>query len=326
MTIVEKHTDFYIVSNNTKYGLYDNTGQLLLDVIYDDISYFNNIKFFCLKLNGKYAFYDKDLIKLTDYVYSDITQIFNCYFKVYENDISYIYNVNTKIKLYCDIDTIEDEKYNNFIIKYNDKYGLISNTGEILLTTKYNDIYLLSDTNCIIKDSEFVYIYDYIKKVKLSEYFLKIYIHKSKLDEIDTFIGVLFDNTEVYIDKNGNRLFNTIFKEIFYFKKLYAIVKLNNDKFSIINREGKLLLNTNIEFDDIFSYEYDKTGDIVFIIIKGDKFGVITAYGDIILSLNNSFDPNSFNVKHILDYELKNELITNIKLYKRNLKLTKLCK
>ncbi len=103
--------DYYVVSQNGKYGLIDETGNILLECKYQDISpcYYNEDNRYIVKNNGKYGIIDKRGNVIIPIEYDGISN------------------------------WVEYSPPEHFVIK-NKKHGLISREGKIYLPTVYDEL------------------------------------------------------------------------------------------------------------------------------------------------------------------------------------------
>lgn len=159
---IKRISSYYLVQDfNLLYGLIDNKGNLLLDVIYSSIEIIND-NLFILKKDFKNI-----IMKDENIVYESNDKV------LYKDNYFYTSNViinNNFKELFKYQGEVIDIKDNYFVILNNNHYILLDNTGNKILESD-NKIYIISSDNIII-DNKIVNInQEYLKY----DYKLKIY-------------------------------------------------------------------------------------------------------------------------------------------------------
>lgn len=98
-----------VVRKNGQYGVVEaSTGNLILEIKYDSVSYLSNTKDFLVASNGKYGIVSKD--------------------------------ATIKVKIAYDDIKVMDNQNGLYLIKQNNLYGIIDTDGEVILEPEYQQI------------------------------------------------------------------------------------------------------------------------------------------------------------------------------------------
>lgn len=172
-----------------------------------------------------------------------------------------------------EIETISEYKY--FVVRENDRYGVINTQGEKLIEANYEDVkipnpekavficYNNDDTKVLNEKGEEIFTeYEDIEPLRLKNISSDLMYEKSVLKySKEGKFGI--------IDFNGKKITNPIYEEIetLQFKEGELLVK-KNEKYGIINIKGTTLVKANydkIETDKFYEEEngYKKAGYIV---------------------------------------------------------------
>jgi hypothetical protein len=137
-------------------------------------------------------------------------------------------------KEYEEIKYLRNSSY--FIVKNSDKYGVINNCGEEILTVKYPTITNFSENVAVIINDDY----------KQFVYWKKDCIVSSKREDITPFYnglaGVKKSNKWGFIDSNNNIIIDYQFESILNFKHGLCGVK-QNDKWGYINEKGIFIIS-----------------------------------------------------------------------------------
>lgn len=172
-----------------------------------------------------------------------------------------------------EIETISEYKY--FVVRENDRYGVINTQGEKLIEANYEDVkipnpekavficYSNDNTKVLNEKGEEIFTeYEDIEPLRLKNISSDLMYEKSVLKySKEGKFGI--------IDFNGKKITNPIYEEIetLQFKEGELLVK-KNEKYGIINIKGTTLVKANydkIETDKFYEEEngYKKAGYIV---------------------------------------------------------------
>ena len=186
------------------------------------------------------------------------------------------YMVNNMVKEKNREYEINDIKqYNYFVLKENDKYGVIDNKGNKIIETKYTNVKIpnpsipvfvcYEEESTIVlneKAQEIFEQYDNVQPLRLKNVLEDLVYEKSVLKYSK-------DGKYGIIDLTGKKLTNPIYEEIdtLQFKEGELLVKLNG-KYGVINIKGARLVKTNydkIEADKFYEEgsKYKNAGYIV---------------------------------------------------------------
>lgn len=189
------------------------------------------------------------------------------------------------IVAYFIVKEIEDEKrnyeieiisqYNYFVVKEDNKYGVIDAQGNKIIETKYQDVkipnpqkavficYEENDTKVLNENNEEIFTqYENIEPLRLKNVSSDLMYEKTTLKYSK-------DGKYGIIDLNGKSITNAIYEEIdtLQFKEGELLVK-KDGKYGVINIKGTTLIKANydkIETDKYYEQEngYKKAGYIV---------------------------------------------------------------
>lgn len=141
--ISDKYENGYIVQNDkNKYGIIAWNKKEVVEVKYDDVkSIYGNGNYYAVKENEKWKIVDSTGDKFLDGTYDDIVDINNEYAIVKKSGkygLTTIYENNVSIDV-----KYQDIKYatgSNYIVKLDNKYGIMSKEGTVLLEPKYSGL------------------------------------------------------------------------------------------------------------------------------------------------------------------------------------------
>ncbi len=208
---------FFIIKDK-KMGLVNNKGKLILDVIYDDITYIEDRDIFILKKNKKYGFANN---KGKIIIYPKIVRMYEGP-KFEEIIDGYLFerrSYPTKIKV--------EDKDCYYV------FGIINMTGEYILDLDYIEInYIGNESVWIDLPKRYNDYYIYQIKTKMFQYGILIYSEND-----DKFIKVLTDIEIKYIKILNKRIYRRT-------KLLIEYSNFSKDTFYIIDEEGNILLES----------------------------------------------------------------------------------
>ena len=156
---VSYYNGYFKVELNNKFGLINNSGEIVVSISYDSIDYFKNSKLACFEINGKYGLmiiesefliipptYDE----VTCYK-NDETFCFSNYFRVQIDNKYGIMNPEAKIIVPTSYDDVTC--YGEYFrIKINNKYGMMNSEGKIVIDIIYQEfVFEATKKRCIVK-------------------------------------------------------------------------------------------------------------------------------------------------------------------------------
>lgn len=157
------------------------------------------------------------------------------------------------------IDQISE--YNYFILKQNDQYGVIDNSGKIIIDAKYQNIVIpnpekdlfvcYTDNSSTVlnsKNEELFKEYELVEPIKLKNVASPLSFEKSVLKyKKNNFYGL--------IDFNGKVIVKNIYNSIENLQPVEGkLLVKKDDKFGVIDIKGNLMIKT--KYDNILSDEY----------------------------------------------------------------------
>lgn len=134
--------DIFIVSNNDKWGFIDATGKEIIPLIYDYASSFKD-GFGVVSFNGNFGMIDRNNNTVIPFEFCDIEVLSNQLIAVQKTKEGKYALMNNKGKPLGDFsyDFIHSLYYGDtFSVKRNGLYGIIDNTGKIIIPINYEAI------------------------------------------------------------------------------------------------------------------------------------------------------------------------------------------
>lgn len=210
--------NYFKVSNNTnKYGLIDHNGNIIIDIIYDDITIFND-KYIIASNNNKYGIVNLKNEEIIPFEYDKITYIEN-YIILYKNNKISIANSNIKIYIDSKIDYSFDNR--NILDNLETPFTSKTYNNKLYLVVYYNNklsIYLINNKDIERKISTTTDFID-LKSIKDSYIYT---VENSNNERIITFYDYdLYEYYKLNIKTNNNIKYN------------YEITSLNNNYYMI---------------------------------------------------------------------------------------------
>ncbi|MBR2744309.1 MAG: WG repeat-containing protein [Clostridia bacterium] len=257
--------DLFVVKKSSKYGVAKFDGTIIVPIEYDNVffagSYINAQK------DEEFDIYDNSGKKeeKSDYINkqkpNDKYEILSTADNKYK--IVNIANNNIIEDDYTYIQYIS-EKY--FIAKKDKLFGVIDDSGNVVIDYKYTAIQPLPNYNIVeLIDSQ--------NNISIANMDASVIVEKGKynLDLNKDYLKVYNDSTAVYIDSNGKIVeAKTIFKN----NELFAFFE--NGKWGFKNKDGEIVVNAEYDYVTEFN-EYGYAG-----IKSGDLWGSIDISGNVI--------------------------------------------
>lgn len=241
-----------------KWGVISNTGELIVDTIYDEMVVVPNLEkavFVCT--------YDVNE-QTGEYKTKVINEKGETLFSEYDR-VEVIENYDSKQNIWYENDVLRTVK--------NGKYGLIDYDGNKLLGNEYDSIESLKSVegNLLVKREGKVGLVNNVGQIIVPVQYKEVRILKEGYK--NEYLIIDENNNSGIISTSGTIIINPTYQDIKYISsdEIYA-AKIEN-KWNLINKKGEILNN---QYDD---YTYLK-GDYV-IVKMGEKYGIITVAGDI---------------------------------------------
>ncbi|MGB1243654.1 MAG: WG repeat-containing protein, partial [Chitinophagales bacterium] len=209
----------FIIEDNGKYGLMDENGEIWLEVKYDDVFFFSEIKNVKTALLRKDSYSDYEYIKpFHRYYISSSRKALFAYLPpqirrskehsmhlipykrgsllVYENDQCYYLNEKGKPLLDTFYEDAEPFNHGLGVVKQNRKMGVIDSTGQFIIEPKFEDIQISFDGESILLEEPFDLEYG-VKKYRVDRNGQVISSEKDRTKEAHNFL-----NSHIFLFQN----------------------------------------------------------------------------------------------------------------------------
>lgn len=288
----DSNANLLILNDNSKYGVCDLSGNQILPIEYDSISF-----------GGDYINTTKnDEKKIFDLKGNALNTNFISHKQVNENcsiviDNNGLYNIvdNSNNKLLKE-DYIYIEEFNGdlFIATDENATGIINSKGNVIVKLEYSSVQKIKDTELLeaIKNDGTIDIIQKNGEIKSG-------IKDATLIKKDNYIMMYSKNDVKYFDLNGNA---TNYKTIVPGNTLYASNK--NGKWGFDDANGQNVIKN--EYDMVTEFSSGFAG-----ICKNGKWGVINEQGQTIIE--PKYEKNLANRKFLSEYyEIPNNVGVSI--------------
>lgn len=255
-------TTYVSVVENNKWGVIDNKGNIVVDLIYDEMI-----------------------------IIPDKTQdVFVCTYNIdYSNekfDTKVINQENKEILTEFEKKSVIENTdgtniwYEDNVLKFEKagKKGLIDFNGKIIVNAEYDDIYALSgikDTLIVEKAGKKGLINNKTSEIIIDPVYIEIIAISNKHE--DGYIVKNEVNKYGLIANDKTKILDEKYDDIKQVTGNGYFVVVENGVAKIINKSGEMILNSG--FDSVEAIQVDN-----FIIIKEGKYGVIDKKGEIVIS------------------------------------------
>jgi hypothetical protein len=243
----------YIVSKGGFYGVLDQSNKYLVPLEWSDIQKIREMDNYAIVSKNS----NKGILNVTDNkltapcVYSEVVTIINSTdFKVKKNNAYNIINVDGKPRFknwYQEL-YIPSNKRKNYIVKLNDRMGIVDDSEKIILPIEYQDIsqnvfndgsFLAKNKNgkygCVSLDGKITLPFEYDDLTAIIRENLKLAVKGDKYGLIQLNDGLPYE------------IIPCEFDTIIYSKTFYLVKK--NHKFGLVDLFGKII--TPVNFDSI---------------------------------------------------------------------------
>jgi hypothetical protein len=232
-----------IVEINKKYGFIDVEGNEIIEIKYDMVRiFYENIA--AVKYNGLWGFIDKSEKIIIPFKYFNAHMFFDemslVTYRDNESHLTYTYVNKEGIELPARFDGAEDFKDGLAVVLFNWFYGVIDNTGKIIVKPKYTKIHPFEDD---------------IACVELG-------------DNPST-------TTSGYIDKKGNEILKPMYRNIDKYEEGFIVFNLD-EGYGVFDSSGQEIIEQNIKYKIITykdGYFYVTLRDYETKELKYDKLG-----------------------------------------------------
>lgn len=278
----------YLVSDNSKYGIIDEEGRIIIECKYSDIELLGT-KYFAVRKNSEYAFFNLSGERMSSYSYSKPFHYFNNdvvwareddmwsrfdlekfrgedllidriidkqgdYLRVVENNYVVLYTTDEE-KLFEDrFHNVLPVNDSLFKVQFDRKWGVFSIDGDEVLEIKYDDILV----NRIVKEQfyddrvKMLQMHDNSGRVKYSELFELIELGK---------YGIADLNGEIIVPAIYDKLGASQYESVIWVNR--------NNKYGVYNRLGEHVLGDTLsnvswnEFQKRFIVKTDTSYKII---------------------------------------------------------------
>lgn len=291
--------NYFILKKDSKYGVIDSKGKVIIEPIYDNVKIPNPEKavFICKKADKLITLNNSSEQIFTEYEEIDSISINGIVSNIPYEKTVLKYKKNGKYgvisfegkeitkPIYEEIKGLEN-KETELLIKLNGKYGVINVKGAKLIKPQYDNIiadgfytdkdkYGLSGyivSNKTKEGHRYGYISNTYKKVLNVEYNEIERILDNKNEE-DTYL-IASKNGKYGVIKNGKVLINYAYQGVEYDSNnsLFEIEK--SEKYGIMDHNGKTIIPieyTAVEIKGIYIYVYTNNEEMIVYNMQGEK-------------------------------------------------------
>lgn len=278
--------DAALIQINDKFGYINTSGEYLIRPKYEDGTSFNN-GMALVKKDGFWGGIDKFGNTLMDFNFTEITKDNTL------NPNSYIVKKNDKVGLiFNNKITIEPifthitNGPNVDLVRVNDgnKCGLMTYDGEIILEPIFHDIHSNYDSDIISVMIENYYVaFDLKTKKFFPQKSEKPFIFNSDISKI------VKKNKMGFIDSNQNIIVEPRFDNLLPLTPDNIAAAKIDDKWGFINKSGELIIEPQYQ-EVVYSSIYAGfSGPLTILAKKDNKWGVIDSNGTILVNATHNF-------------------------------------
>lgn len=308
--------NYFVLNKDSKYGVIDITGKIVIEPIYDNVKIPNPEKavFICKEVDKFIALNDLNEQIFTEYEEIDAISINGIVSSIPYEKTVLKYKKNGKYgiisfegkeitkPIYEEIHGLEN-KETELLIKLNGKYGVINVKGAKLINPEYDNIvadgfytdkdkYGLSGyivSNKTTEGYRYGYISNTYKKVLSVEHNEIERILDTK-NEKDTYL-IASKNGKYGVIKNKKILIDYSYQGIEYDSNNSLFEVEKNEKYGIIDYNGKIIIPLEyegIEIKGIYVQAYKNDGEMIVYNMQGEKVTDLK-YASIIKTQNDNY-------------------------------------
>lgn len=261
-------SNIFFIKRNGKYGAVDKEATTILYPEYSSI-YTSGIYLNTTKDDQNTYMYDlKGNYIQTNLIYKDTTENPNYYITIDQNSIYKVVDQNDNIIIDNDYNYIEYLFDDYFIVTRDLKNGIIDSSGKSIIELKYDNIFLMNDTDIVIMElNETTELYD--KNLQQITSMQNALIETLKDNK--QYLVIYSENDMQYIEKSGKLATS---QQVYENNTLFS--KKINQKWGFVNENGELVIQNEYELVTDFN-KYGYAG-----IKKDGKWGIINLKGEII--------------------------------------------
>lgn len=255
----------FILQRNSKYGLANKEGQIIIPVKYDNIDFRG--EYIVAILNDTQETFDVEGNKINDVVYDTLIKAGDYYITIDKSGKYGVIAENRDIKIDNKYQYIE-HLFNNYFIASQDNgnLGIVNTEDKIVVNFEYDVIQKKEDTNVIEAkklENNVLDLYSKDMKKIISKENLLVYVK-------DNYIQTISDEIR-YFNFDGAEITN---KQALVQNELYATKQ--NDKWGFVDKQNNTVVECNYDMVTEFN-EYGFAG-----IKLKDKWGIINQKGEVV--------------------------------------------
>lgn len=248
---LSKVKNSFITSKDGLYGLVDNSGNVIIDNLYTEITSLTDKYedgYVVKDQNGNYGLTNYNKKQVLECKYSEIKHVSgNNLYVVKENGNLKLINENGEVLIENGFDDIKSIDSNNVIFVKNNKYGVMASDGTVLVEPTYDELTYAFNGNYIAKKDNAYGIINSSNETKVDfTYNYIIYMSDESFIEADKADG----STDI-LDTSFNVKVTGIISEI-NTNKGYVKVRVNGENkyynFKLEERTAKDIFTTNTLF------------------------------------------------------------------------------
>ena len=248
---LSKVKNSFITSKDGLYGLVDNSGNVIIDNLYTEITSLTDKYedgYVVKDQNGNYGLINYNKKQVLECKYSEIKHVSgNNLYVVKENGNLKLINENGEVLIENGFDDIKSIDSNNVIFVKNNKYGVMASDGTVLVEPTYDELTYAFNGNYIAKKDNAYGIINSSNETKVDfTYNYIIYMSDESFIEADKADG----STDI-LDTSFNVKVTGIISEI-NTNKGYVKVRVNGENkyynFKLEERTAKDIFTTNTLF------------------------------------------------------------------------------
>ena len=256
------------VGKNNKTGLIDYNNKVIIPILYDNIYESDDDKIFLVQKGNRFAYFDKNGKQFTKFEFTDAERFRNGKASVIlENNSGTLINEKGE-KILNPIPNIEIYDYDNenYYLVSNiktKKKGVISNKGETVLPSIYEEIVIFEDRFIIKKNEKYAILNSHNEQT--TKYYDYIF------PSINNKLEVIEKDKKGIIDKDDNVFLPVIYSILFVLKdKLYVLKKENF--YTVLDINKNVIVPEVYKFYSVTEKNILAEKDGAFYLISGENF------------------------------------------------------
>lgn len=256
------------IGKNNKYGLIDYNNTVIIPILYDNIYESDDDKIFLVQKGNRFAYFEENGKQFTKFEFSNAERFRNGKASVVlENNSGTLINEKGE-KLLKPIPNvrIDDYENENFYLVSNiktNKKGVISNNGEIIFPSIYEEIAIFEDRFIIKKNEKYAVFKS--KNEQTSKYYDYIF------SSINNKLEVIEKDKKGVIDKDDNIFLPLIFSNLFVLKDKFYVLK-KGDFYTVLDINKNVIIPEEYKFYSVTEKNIIGEKNGAFHLISGENF------------------------------------------------------